>query len=105
MIYAQKVRKKMLFALSLPSSSSLFEKTKTRLRGGVLLLLQKLSWENERKEGRKEGRRRVEEETQKMSLFSEIKMSPFFLTKLNKTLNKGVKKVGKKCVHFLYYLD
>ena len=41
-----------------------------------------------------------------MSLFSEIKMSPFFFkTKLNKTLNKGVKKVGKKCVHFLYYLD
>ena len=112
MIYAQKViRKKMLFALSLSlpsSSSSLFEKTtKTRLlRGGVLLLLllqkQLSSRENERKEGRKEDDKVSKKRHKKCR---EIKMSPFFLTKLNKTLNKGVKKVGKKCVHFLYYLD
>ena len=103
----------MLFALSLSlpsSSSSLFEKTtKTRLlRGGVLLLLlQKLSSrENERKEGRKEGRKTTcrRRDTKNVAFFRD-KNVPFFLTKLNKTLNKGVKKVGKKCVHFLYYLD
>ena len=78
----------MLFALSLASSLSLFEKTKTR-RGGVLLLLQQLSWENERKKGRKEGRRRVEEETKrcvpkernKDVAFFRDKMSLFFATR------------------------
>ena len=104
----------MLFALSLSlpsSSSSLFEKTtKTRLlRGGVLLLLlQKLSSrENERKEGRKEGRKTTcrRRDTKNVAFFRDKNVPFFFLTKLNKTLNKGVKKVGKKCVHFLYYLD
>jgi hypothetical protein len=105
----------MLFALSLSlpsSSSSLFEKTtKTRLlRGGVLLLLlQKLSSrENERKEGRKEGRKTTKcrrRDTKNVAFFRDKNVPFFFLTKLNKTLNKGVKKVGKKCVHFLYYLD
>ena len=58
----------MLFALSLSLLLFIsFRKDKNACRGGALLflLLQQLSWENERKEGRKEGRRRVEEETQR----------------------------------------
>ena len=68
----------------------------------MLLLLQKQlsSRENERKEGRKEGRK-----TTKCRRRDTKNVAFFFKTKLNKTLNKGVKKVGKKCVHFLYYLD
>ena len=82
-----------------------------RSLGGVVLqlLLQKQlsSRENERKE-RKEGRKeddKVSKKRHKKCRFFRDKCHFFFKTKLNKTLNKGVKKVGKKCVHFFFYLD
>ena len=84
MIYAQKVRKKMLCALSLSSFFFVsFRKDKrTRLRLLLLLLLQQLSSrENERKKERKEGRKEEDvskKRQKKCRFFREIKMSLFY---------------------------
>ena len=71
----------MLFALSLPSSSSLFEKTNERvLRGCWVLLLQKQLFSGERKKGRKEGRKeddKVSKKRHKNVAFRD-KNVPFF---------------------------